>query len=161
VFDLHTHITFTIKMHVRPADSRKSVRQKWPRILSEGRLWFCSVQSSFFFHQNQKSYRKYSVCMYVCMLQQITTKLLWSIDNAFILSKNNELTLNGIYILNYSAPFKNSIVRKVYKFNSQFQGKFQTIFDLVNGKLVNTGFSLFDGEFKGRSFSKRGINTGR
>lgn len=27
-------------------------------------------------------------------------------------------------------------MRKVYRFNSQFQGKFQTIFDLVNDKLV-------------------------
>jgi hypothetical protein len=95
------------------------------------------------------------------MFHQITIKLSWSIDNAFILSKNNELVLNGIYILNYSVPFKNSTVRKVYKFNGQFQGKFQTVFDLVNDKLVNTGFNLFDGEFKGRRFSKRGINTGR
>ena len=83
------------------------------------------------------------------MFHQITTKLLWSTDNAFILSKNNELTLNGIYILNYSVPFKNSTERKVYKFNSQFQGKFQTVFDLVNDKLVKIGFNLFDGEFKG------------
>jgi len=99
--------------------------------------------------------------MYVCMFHHIKRELLWSIDNAFILSKNNELTLNGIYILNYSVPFKNSTVRTVYKFNSQFQGKFQTIFDLVNDKLVNIGFNLFDGEFKWRRFSKRGINTGR
>jgi len=72
------------------------------------------------------------------------------------LSKNNALTLNGIYIVNYSVSFKNSTVCKVYKFKSQFQGKFQTIFDLVNDKLVNVGINLFDGEFKGRRFSKRG-----
>jgi hypothetical protein len=60
--------------------------------------------------------------MYVCMYHHITTKLLRSIDTTFILSKNNELTLNGIYIVNYSVSFKNSNVRKVYKFNSQFQG---------------------------------------
>jgi len=62
------------------------------------------------------------ICMYVCMFHHITTKLLRSIDTTFILSKNNELTLNGIYIVNYSVSFKNSNVRKVYKFNSQFQG---------------------------------------
>ena len=52
-------------------------------------------------------------------------------------------------------------MRKVYRFNSQFEGKFQNIFDLVNDKLIDIGVNLFYGEFKGRRFSNRGINTGR
>jgi len=45
--------------------------------------------------------------------------------------------------------FKNSNIRKVYKFNSQFQRKFPTIFGLVNDKLANTGVNLCGDEFKG------------
>lgn len=104
-----------IKMHVRTVDMRKGARQRLG-YCPKARYGSTCVKCGLFY-QNQKAQKKYNVCGF----HQITTKWLWSLNPAFISSRNNESTWNGIYILNYLEQLKITLHVRYTKLIANFE----------------------------------------